>query len=116
MWVRKQTQIRAPAAVTLITVFLVIAALYYGRVVWIPVALAIVSTFVLAPVVAGLEKLGLPRAPAAIIVVLLGLTGVSGMAWIVGNQLVEITGQLGEYRANFDRKVQSLHRGQPGKL
>jgi hypothetical protein len=48
------------AAVTVVTAG-IIAALYYGQVMFIPIALAILISFVLAPVVRGFERLGLNR-------------------------------------------------------
>lgn len=48
---------------------LIIAALYLGREVFVPVALAILFSFVLSPLVKLLQKLRLPRSIAVIAVV-----------------------------------------------
>ena len=54
---------------------LVIAGLFVGREVFVPVALAILLSFVLAPLIRLLQKLHVPRALAVIGVVLVAFAG-----------------------------------------
>ena len=51
----------------------VIAALYFGRDVFIPLALAVLLGFALSPIVTLLRQARLPRAPAVLIVVAIAL-------------------------------------------
>jgi len=64
--VRKQ-----PLFYALASFVLVIACLSWARVVLIPVALALLLTFLLNPVVSALQRLGLGRTPPVILVVVL---------------------------------------------
>ena len=47
----------------------VIAALYFAKAVFVPLALAILLTFLLAPAVRLLRSWGLPKPPAVVLVV-----------------------------------------------
>src|SRR6185436_10594147 len=62
---------------------LVVACLYWAQIVLIPVALALLLTFMLAPVVSRLERWRVPRALAVVAVVLLGSPScwVSAPSW-----------------------------------
>jgi predicted PurR-regulated permease PerM len=66
--------------VTLITVALVVTALYVGRAVFIPIAIAILLSFVLAPLVRLLRRWRVPRVPSVGFVVLLAFAILAGMA------------------------------------
>ncbi len=88
---------------------LAIAALYFGRTVFIPLALALVLSFLLTPFVAILEKIRFGRVPAVIAVVVLSLALVGIATWGVAGQLVEIMVHFPDYKANLDTKIQSLH-------
>jgi len=94
--------------VTLITIALVIAALYFGREVLIPLALAVVFTFLLTPVVSRLERLRLGRIPSALLVLLIALSAIGIVGWLATGELVEITRQLPGYKANIHKKLQSI--------
>jgi predicted PurR-regulated permease PerM len=88
-----------------------VATLYFARAVLIPFALAMLLSFLLTPLVRVLEKLRLPRAPAVLLAVILAMAAAAFVAVKVTNQLVDVTAQLPIYRANFDSKVVSLHKG-----
>lgn len=51
---------------TVATVVTVVAALYFGREVFLPIAIALLLTFALAPVVSALKRIGIPRLAAVI--------------------------------------------------
>ena len=88
-----------------------IATLYFARVVLVPFALAMLFSFVLAPLVRLLEKRRLPRGLAVILVVILAMTTAVFVALQVTNQLVDVTAQLPTYRASVKNKIASLKRG-----
>ena len=72
---------RAKADNSLATVLVaaaIVAALYFGREVLLPMALAVLLSFVLAPPVKLLQRLYLPRFAAVAIVVLLAFGLISG--------------------------------------
>lgn len=92
----------------LVTGSLIIAALYFGREILIPLALAFLLGFVLDPLVVRLKRWGLPRAPAVILVVVfaLGMVGLAGL--FLGNQVSALSAQLPTYQNNIKTKLRDL--------
>jgi predicted PurR-regulated permease PerM len=97
-------------------VLLVIAALYWARDVVIPVALAALLSFLLAPVVIRLQRWGLGRIPAVLAVVLLAFTMIGALGWIVAGQLSNLASQLPAYGENIQNKIRSLEHPTGGAL
>lgn len=93
---------------TLVAMVVVIAGLYFGRQVLIPLALAVVLAFLLTPVVAGLEKCRLGRVPSVLLVLALSFALVGSVGWIVTGQVMNIVEQLPSYKSNIHDKIQSL--------
>ncbi len=90
-------------------VVLVIAVLYLAKILLLPLGFAILFAFLLAPLVSGLERLRLPRALAALVVIL-GFAILLGVAsWTVFTQLVAVTNDLPTYRDNITQKLAALH-------
>src|SRR6478735_2741073 len=87
-----------------LTLSLVTAALYFGREVLIPLALALLITFILTPLVQGLQQLRLGRVPAVLIVVLLVFGGMAAVAWTMGRQVVDLAETLPKYEQNIRAK------------
>lgn len=88
---------------------LVPAGLYLGREFLIPIALAILISFVLAAPVRGLERLGFRRIPAVLAVVALALVVVSGLSWLVVNEAGNLARDFAHYRGNVVAKLQTLN-------
>jgi predicted PurR-regulated permease PerM len=94
---------------------LVIACLYWGRVVLIPVALAILLTFLLNPVVSMLQRLGLGHTPPVILIVVLAFAILGGIGWAVTGQLATLANELRQYTSNLKHKIADLRgAGQGG--
>src|SRR5271170_954166 len=87
----------------------VIAVLYFGRPILIPVALAVTLNFLLAPAVIYLHRYRIRRVPAVIIVVVIAGSLIGGVGWVVARQLVRIAEDLPNYRANLHSKMTALH-------
>jgi predicted PurR-regulated permease PerM len=90
------------------TLILIIACLYWAKVVLIPIALAVLLTFLLNPVVSALHSRGLPRAPAVLVVVVLVFSVVGGIAWTVTRQLGILAYELPRYQENLKNKISDL--------
>ena len=103
-------------SIVLIASVLVIAALYFGRQIFIPLALAFVFGFLLTPAVALLEKIRIGRVPSVLTVMLLSFALAGTVSWAVARQLVEIIDELPSYKANLDAKIKSLHASKSGTL
>ncbi len=93
-----------------------IAAFYFGRVVFIPFAFALLFSLILTPIVAFLEKLKFPRLLAIITVVLalLCLTGL--IAWITSQQFIELSDRLPNYAQALQAKINSSKKVQSVRL
>jgi predicted PurR-regulated permease PerM len=88
---------------------LAITVLYVAKVLFLPLAFAVLFAFLLAPVVSALERLRLPRALAAILVIL-GFAALVGSAgWMLFTQLVAVTNDLPIYRDNIAQKMEAIH-------
>ncbi|MEO7337195.1 MAG: AI-2E family transporter [Caldimonas sp.] len=100
----------------LVTAAVIIAALYFGRDILMPLALAFLLGFVLDPMVARLKRWGLPRTAAVVVVVVLtlALLGLAGL--LLGNQVSAISARLPTYQSNIQHKLRELHdnAGKPG--
>jgi predicted PurR-regulated permease PerM len=87
---------------------LVIAALYFGRPVLVPLALALLLSFVLNPVVMRLKRWGLPKVISVVSVVAAALLvlGVAGL--FVGNEVRVLSAELPSYQSNIRGKLRGL--------
>jgi predicted PurR-regulated permease PerM/methylmalonyl-CoA mutase cobalamin-binding subunit len=93
----------------LVIVVVAITVLYLAKVLFLPLAFAILFAFLLAPVVTLLEKLRLPRALAAVLVIL-GFAALLGTAtWMLFTQLVAVANDLPVYRDNITQKMEAIH-------
>jgi predicted PurR-regulated permease PerM len=95
---------------------LVAAVLYLGREVLIPLALAILLSFLLAPAVRRFERWRLGRLLATLLVVALGFAVIGGVAWVAGSQAISLAAKLPEYRANVSKKIRAIREPQKGDL
>jgi predicted PurR-regulated permease PerM len=86
----------------------VIATLYLARVVLVPFALAMLFSFLLTPAVIWLERIRFPRALAVSFVVVVFVGAMGSVGWTVADQLVDVTNQLPNYKANIKNKIESL--------
>jgi predicted PurR-regulated permease PerM len=90
------------------SIVLIIACLYWAKAVLIPIALAVLLTFLLNPVVSALHSRGLPRTPAVLVVVILLFSLVGGVAWAVTRQLTLLAYELPRYQENLKQKITDL--------
>ena len=93
---------------TLLTIGAVIAALYFGKEIFVPIALAILLSFALAPAVRKLHTLGLGRIFPVLLTTLLAFTVIFSLAGLVASQLREVAGELPRYEATMTKKVAAL--------
>ncbi|HWF67027.1 MAG TPA: AI-2E family transporter [Acidobacteriaceae bacterium] len=87
----------------------VIAALYLAKEVLLPLTLAMLFTFLLAPLVALLERIRIPRVLAILLVLAVFGSGAGTIGWTIVNQLVQVTSNLPAYRINISDKIALLH-------
>jgi len=93
---------------------MVIAALYFGREVLVPIALAMLMSFVLAPPVRALQNIYVPRTLAVIVVVLVAFGAVFGLAALMVSQVNELARELPSYQTTLRDKIQGLRGASTG--
>lgn len=91
-----------------ITIGIVIAALYFGRVILVPLAMAVLLSFMLAPVVAWLERFHVPRVPAVIAAVAMTFVVISGLGVLIAGQLVQLAQEVPGYQTNIQEKIEAV--------
>ena len=96
-------------ATSVLLAIAVIGALYLGRVVFIPLALAILFSILLSPVIRIFERAHVPRFLAIVAVVLVLMGGVGFAGWKTSQQLLDLTDQLPDYKKTLDEKIHVLH-------
>ncbi len=100
----------------LVMLFGTIAALYFAREILIPLAFALILTFVLTPVVAFLQRSRIGRVPSVAATVLVTMAVAGCVGWIVAMQLVDVAEELPRYRQNIQAKMEALRIPTKGPL
>jgi len=93
---------------------LVVGLLYFGRDVVVPIALAILLSFLLAPAVRWLRRLHVGRVAAVTLTVLIAFLAMLGFAAVIVQELSSLAAQIPEYRSNLEAKIRSLPAVVPG--
>ena len=85
-----------------------IVALYFGRDVFVPMALAILLSFALAPSALLLRRCHFGRVPSVIAVVVVTFIAISGLGVLIGDQFAYLADNLPQYQYNITEKIHSL--------
>ncbi|WP_181168086.1 AI-2E family transporter [Mesorhizobium sp. B2-4-19] len=85
-----------------------VAALYFGREVFLPIAIALLLTFALAPLVSALKRIGIPRIAAVIASVLGAFAALALFSFVVATQVGELAQNIPVYQTNILAKIRSL--------
>jgi predicted PurR-regulated permease PerM len=93
---------------------LVVAGLYWLQAVLIPLALAVLLSFLLSPVVSTLQRRGLGRVPSVLVTVLLALSILGGIGWTLTRQVVTLADELPQYRLNIHHRIADLRGASKG--
>lgn len=101
---------------TLISVVIVVAVLYFARVVFIPLALAVLFAFLLAPLVTRLRRWGVWRVPAVVIAVNAAFVAIAAFGFLMAVQLTDLGHKLPEYEQNIHNKWKSIRESSSGIL
>ena len=87
---------------------IVIAAMYFAREVLIPVALAGILSFMLAPLVRLLQKIRLPRAVSVLIVVGLAFAAIFALGKTLVTQVERLAQDLPTYQSTIEKKIEVI--------
>jgi len=91
------------------SIAIVIAGLYLARDVMIPIAVALLLTFLLTPLVHRLEHWRVPRIPAVLLIVALSFGMIGGIAWLISGQAKDLAIQISSYQGDIEQKIQRMH-------
>ena len=98
----------SPLMHRLVSLAVIVAGLYFGRDVLMPLALAILVGFVLDPLVSWLKRRGVPRALAVCAVMVATLTLLVAGGLFVYSQLRQMGNDLPVYEQTITRKLRSF--------
>jgi predicted PurR-regulated permease PerM len=104
----------ASASATAVVFAVIVAALYFGREVLMPLALAILLSFVLAPLALVLRRWRVGRVSSVIVAVLLAFLVICGIAALIGGQVAQLAENLPRYEYTINRKIQALRTATAG--
>lgn len=105
-----------PRNSTLLAVVIAAAVLYFARVVFIPFALAVLLTFLLAPLVVRLRRWHFGRIPSVLTVVSLSFLLMAVVGTLVSIQLADLGQRLPEYQENIRKKIHSVRESSSGTI
>jgi predicted PurR-regulated permease PerM len=103
------------AVATAILAAIIVMVLYFGREIIIPIALAILLSFVLAPLVGLLQRVRIPRGLAVVSVVIIAFALIFAMGSLLATQLAQLAGDLPRYQSTISEKIQSFRDTTAGR-
>ncbi len=86
----------------------IIAGLYFAREILVPIALAVLLSFVLAPLVRRLQNWHFPRALAVLSAVVFAFLMILSLGTMVVSQVNQLAGDLPRYQTTLGEKVHKL--------
>lgn len=96
------------ALINLAVAALIVSALYFAREILVPVALAILFSFVLAPFVMRLQSWRIPRTLSVMIAVFIGFSIMFSLGGLMVSQANRLAEQLPGYQQTLREKIQGL--------
>jgi predicted PurR-regulated permease PerM len=93
----------------------IFATLYFGRELLVPLALAALLTFMLAPLVTRLER-WIGRIGAVLLVVAMMFAATGAVGWILTRQAVDLLDKLPDYKENISSKLRAIQIPSGGPL
>jgi predicted PurR-regulated permease PerM len=94
---------------------IIITTLYFGREIFVPIALAVLLSFVLAPLVGLLQRLRVPRGLAVVSVVVTAFGLIFATGSLLATQLTQLAGDLPRYQSIISEKIQSFRETTAGR-
>ena len=95
---------------------MVVATLYFGKAVLVPVTLALLLAFMLAPLVDLLRRAHLGRVPSVLLGLILALGVILGVGGVIGTQIAELTSDMPRYVTTVETKVSAVRAYTLGRV
>ena len=99
---------RLSMLMTIVVAVVIVAALYFGREVLIPITIALLLTFLLSPLVELLRHLRLGRIPLVVLAVVVALAIIVGIAGAIGTQVAQLAQDIPDYQATIEKKIAAV--------
>lgn len=93
---------------------LIVAVLHFGQEVFVPLALAAMICFILAPIVDGLERWRVRRVPAVLVTTLVAFATIAAFTYLAAGQILDLAYKLPSYQETLRNRIVSLHSGPNG--
>ncbi len=100
---------------SVITFVVVVCGLYFAREVLIPITLAVLLSFLLAPLVGLLRRLHFGQLPSIFVAVLTAVVVLLAVSTLIGAQVAQLAGSLPQYQAAIERKVEAVQNKTVGR-
>jgi predicted PurR-regulated permease PerM len=110
------TDTLTPKFMTAVIAAVVVCGLYFGRPVLMPLALAVLMSFAIAPLVGLLRHLRLGHVPAVLLSLAMALVILSAVGAFVGSQFAGLASDLPRYQTNIGHKIQSIRGSTDGTI
>lgn len=94
---------------------LVVAVLYWAQAFFVPIAIAVLLTFLLTPVATLLQR-RIGRVAAVLVVVVLAFTALGLIGWATTRQLTLVIQELPSYRQNIRQKIRDVRDAGDGSV
>ena len=95
---------------TVAVAVVVVAGLYLGRSMLIPITLAVLLSFLLAPLVNLLRRVHLGRIPSVLLAVLLALAVILALGGLIGTQVAGLAEEVPRYALTIQQKVDTVQQ------
>ncbi|GFO81367.1 MAG: hypothetical protein A49_09940 [Methyloceanibacter sp.] len=99
---------RANVLQGLLIAAIVIGGLYFGQEILLPLAVAILLSFVLTPPLLLLQRIKVPRVLAVAVVVAVAFSILGGLGWLVSREATKLAADLPSYRYTLSEKIRLL--------
>src|SRR5271167_2648865 len=100
----------------MVTAAIVLALLYVGREVLVPLVLAVMLSFLTAPVVRAVRRIGVGHTSSVLMTVLTLTVSWMAVAAVLGTQILHLTESLPQYEATVQRKLKTFDEVTVGRL
>jgi predicted PurR-regulated permease PerM len=99
---------------SILVAVVVISALYFAREVLVPIALALLLSFILAPLVRLLQAWYFPRVVAVLTVALFAFATIFGLGTFMVSQVAQLANDLPGYQSTLRDKILSVREAWGG--
>src|SRR5262245_55459153 len=88
----------------------IVAALYYGSALFVPLAISVLLAFALSPLVRFLRRRIMPRGLAVFVVVLLAFAAIFAIGTVITTQVTQLASDLPRYQTALKDKIRAFNR------